>query len=103
MIDENKYLGVLCKRGHEHENTGKSLRLRSTGDCILCAKLRNNRKYRDKKTTSVSMKKKRTRARVFATKFCCNYDDCLTAISRAGNGNLEMPCFGCALMEIKNF
>jgi hypothetical protein len=34
--DKSAYvIGVLCKRGHEHENTGKSLRYKS-GACVLC-------------------------------------------------------------------
>lgn len=35
-IPEGKYLGTLCKRGHDWEGTGKSLRYKN-GDCVKCA------------------------------------------------------------------
>lgn len=35
-ILEGKYLGSLCKRGHDWEGTGKSLRYKK-GDCVKCA------------------------------------------------------------------
>ena len=34
-IPDNKYLGSLCKRGHDYEGTGKSLRYAS-GECFKC-------------------------------------------------------------------
>ncbi len=37
---DNKYLGRLCKRGHEWEETGKSLRLKSNSACVICEKIR---------------------------------------------------------------
>ena len=40
MSFESKYcLGTLCKRGHDYEGTGMSLRYKSNGDCILCHKI----------------------------------------------------------------
>jgi hypothetical protein len=30
------YLGSLCKRGHDHEGTGKSLRRRNSSTCVGC-------------------------------------------------------------------
>jgi len=36
MIKDSHYLGVLCKRGHDHEGTGQSVRFKSTGQCIEC-------------------------------------------------------------------
>ena len=36
-IPEGKYLGSLCKRGHDWEGTGKSLRYKGNSNCILCA------------------------------------------------------------------
>lgn len=37
MTDKtNKYLGSLCKRGHDHEGTGKSLRYSNRGSCVEC-------------------------------------------------------------------
>lgn len=38
MTDKtNKYLGRLCRRGHDHEGTGKSLRYGNRGRCVKCA------------------------------------------------------------------
>ena len=38
MMDDNKYLGTLCKRGHEYENTGMSLRYKKNRYCVECSK-----------------------------------------------------------------
>ena len=40
---EYHYLGTLCKRGHNWENTGKSPRWNSGHACLICAKLRSQR------------------------------------------------------------
>jgi len=37
-IPINKYLGTICRRGHEYKNTGKSLRHKSSAYCVECAK-----------------------------------------------------------------
>jgi hypothetical protein len=42
------HLWVLCKHGHEFEQTGQSVR-NSSGDCILCDRARNVRWYQRKK------------------------------------------------------
>ncbi len=34
-----KYLGALCKRGHSHEGTGRSLRYSSNWRCVVCLAL----------------------------------------------------------------
>ncbi len=39
---EKHYLGTLCKRGHEWENSGKSLRYIKSNQCIKCLKITNN-------------------------------------------------------------
>jgi hypothetical protein len=39
-IPENKYLGVLCKRGHDYEGTGKSLKYNKGRGCCECFKMR---------------------------------------------------------------
>ncbi len=39
-VPKNKYIGVLCKRGHDWGNTGGSLRLKSDGHCVFCVKIR---------------------------------------------------------------
>lgn len=35
---EKHFLGKLCKRSHDYEKTGKSLRIRKKGTCALCIK-----------------------------------------------------------------
>ena len=30
------YLGTLCREGHEHERTGRSLRYSAGGQCVRC-------------------------------------------------------------------
>jgi hypothetical protein len=35
-IDATHYLGKLCKRNHDHEGTGKSLRRRPSKNCLRC-------------------------------------------------------------------
>jgi hypothetical protein len=38
MIDETRYfLGTLCKRGHSHEGSARSLRYQKTPVCVQCA------------------------------------------------------------------
>ena len=32
------YVGKLCKRGHDHEGSGGSLRCKSNSECIVCNK-----------------------------------------------------------------
>lgn len=39
----NTYLGSLCQRGHNHADTGKSLRTNSRGECVECRKLASKR------------------------------------------------------------
>jgi len=38
IISTNKYLGSLCKRGHDWNSTGKSLRYKTSRECIECNK-----------------------------------------------------------------
>ena len=45
-LTDRRYLGVLCKRGHEYENTGKSLRKKDNNDCVACASMRGRERYR---------------------------------------------------------
>lgn len=37
------YLGKLCLRGHEYEQTGKSLRYKIKKTCVVCAKERSKK------------------------------------------------------------
>jgi len=39
-IDDNKILGTLCARGHDHNGTGQSLRYKIGRQCIECANIR---------------------------------------------------------------
>ncbi len=46
-IDDNKILGTLCNRGHDHNSTGKSLRYKcGHGACVECTTI-NARKNRE--------------------------------------------------------
>lgn len=42
-------LGSLCSHAHEHEETGKSLRYKTSGNCITCHKLRGRKNYAENK------------------------------------------------------
>lgn len=46
---EGSYLGPLCKRGHDHEGTGQSLRMR-TGHCHECKLLTNRRADKNRRS-----------------------------------------------------
>ncbi len=50
-IPENKYLGTLCKRGHDYEGTGKSLRYIIGHECMKCkitkTKIRRENNYEE--------------------------------------------------------
>ena len=52
-IDAPKYLGSLCKRGHDHLNTGQSLRKRCDRSCVVCCREKSLMAYR--KNPSVYM------------------------------------------------
>lgn len=39
-VEGEKYLGALCKRSHDYEGTGKSLRKASDRSCVVCARER---------------------------------------------------------------
>ncbi len=43
------YLGVLCKRGHEYKNTGRSQRYKTNGCCTICTRLRVEKATKKKK------------------------------------------------------
>ncbi len=42
MFDDTRYLGRMCKRGHDWNGTGRSLRQRSNRTCIECKRLAAN-------------------------------------------------------------
>ena len=37
---EKHVLGKLCKHGHEYGTSGRSMRLKSTGTCVICDSIR---------------------------------------------------------------
>jgi len=45
-LDERFYLGTLCKRGHDHEGTGQSLRRVRGRACVECVRLQHGVKTR---------------------------------------------------------
>lgn len=49
-LNDFRYLGTLCRRGHDWEGTGCSLRWKNPGSCIACHK-------RDKNFANVKTKK----------------------------------------------
>ncbi len=60
-IKENQsYLGTLCKRGHEYENTGKSLRTSLYKRCVKCRAIDNHR-YNSKNQLKVNKRNKKWR------------------------------------------
>ena len=45
-FDEKKfYLGILCRKNHDWQNTQKSIRLLSTGGCTMCQHITNTNRY----------------------------------------------------------
>ena len=55
------YLGTLCKRGHEWENSGKSLRHLKSKNCIECTKIWNKLYARTPQENVTYLKKWRTK------------------------------------------
>jgi len=43
-MDPNKYLGTLCKRGHDYNGTGMSLRYKSKNNCVTCTNRKTEKK-----------------------------------------------------------
>jgi hypothetical protein len=95
-IDDNKTLGVLCRKGHEYKNTGKSLRYKKNGDCILCVKMRQEK--RKKKPVD---RLEKERAREYAALHCLKYRECRDKAAYAKWGGCQMNCHQCEKMEIK--
>ena len=42
------YLGKLCLRGHDHEDTGQTLRYNGNKGCRICEYARTRRRHREK-------------------------------------------------------
>ncbi len=38
-LNESRYLGSLCRQNHDYQATGKSIRRRASGKCVLCAQI----------------------------------------------------------------
>ena len=51
-------LGGLCKRGHDHEGTGKTLRNAGNGACIECQREMNARAHAKKRGDKPPQEKK---------------------------------------------
>jgi hypothetical protein len=45
---DKHYLGTLCKRGHEWEKSGKSLRYKSIRTCFQCNQIKNKKQVENK-------------------------------------------------------
>lgn len=43
------YLGSLCVHGHDYQGTGQSMRYKSWGKCVECARDQWRRKYAEEK------------------------------------------------------
>jgi len=90
QIDENKLiLGALCYRGHEHENTGKSLRYIKSGNCVVCEKTHKRKKYKPINKTA------KREARVFASIHCPDYSKCMNEAAYVKDGKGKMQCHKC--------
>jgi len=71
-IPSNKHLGSLCKRGHDWEGTGKSLRRKLSYNCIECEKERwktpeyqqKKQSYREKNRAAINIKRNNYRKTV---------------------------------------
>lgn len=68
IISDNKYLGSLCKRGHDWEGTGQSLRRKGNSNCIACEKeydrmpeIRERRNEYNRQYRKIPANKKRTK------------------------------------------
>ncbi len=69
-IPEGKYLGTLCKRGHEWEDSGKSLRVTS-GSCVSCSVI-----GRDKYKKKMGRREYLRKSKVY---YYANKEKCLAA------------------------
>jgi hypothetical protein len=100
-IDSNKYLGILCKRGHEYKNTGRTLRYKINGNCIECHKVKkeqyklNPQIRKNRKIHIYRNKKKEVEARKQASLNCPYYQDCLDKVSRRSWGGGQIQCHKC--------
>jgi hypothetical protein len=59
-FDDTKFkLGGLCKRGHDYQDTGKSLQRISNGLCVECHRENNRERARSKQHVKVTTKRGR--------------------------------------------
>jgi len=64
-LTSKRYLGKLCPKGHEYEQTGKSLRKKCNNGCVECDRLLTNgskRKRPDDHRIKDNLRKMRDRA-----------------------------------------
>jgi len=59
-IPEGKYLGRLCRRGHDWNGTGQSLRYKNGGKCTRCI-IKNTRKYQQENKEKYSEQRRKYR------------------------------------------
>ena len=60
------YLGGLCKRGHNYDNTGQSLRYRANNTCVLCSaenSINRDRKWNEENPEKLREAKRKWRER----------------------------------------
>ena len=88
-IKDNMYLGTLCRRGHDYENTGKSLRYKIGGDCILCRRCYNRQ---DGVKKMVQRERANTKLRIEMSLYCPKYLQCVNDSIKTGN---KINCVDC--------
>jgi hypothetical protein len=62
---EKHYLGTLCKRGHDYEGTGKSIRYKRNRGCVKCDLLRNSDRETKKRKAKWHLENKHRRKLYF--------------------------------------
>lgn len=60
VFSPNHYLGSLCKRGHEYQDTGKSLKRTTDGGCLKCRGI-HGAIYQKKYKETINAKSRRWR------------------------------------------
>lgn len=89
-------LGTLCGREHDHEGTGKSLRYVKSGECVMCARMRREKHEKRSSRQEMSLKRKREKARQYASLHCIYYRDCR---DKAAYSSRSMKCYQCEKFE----
>lgn len=101
MIEQYQFLGRLCERGHEYENTGKTLRYKKSGSCVKCTQENRRKAAAKRKQEAKNTKKRKTEARAYAAIHCIHYAECLDAAAKETWGGIEMECHKCDRMQVR--